>query len=262
MPSNNPLTFLPFTPQPTKPLIILLAGMDGTGQLMYRQVVALEAVFEVRCLAIPLTDCSPWDTLTTWAVERVKDAQTGSRPVVVCGESFGACLALKMAAAAPDLVQHLILVNSASAFGQRGWLVWGTQVNPLLPLPLQQLAAVGVVGVLTRLERLAKGDRRLFLQILRTIPPATSQWRFSLLREFFLTEADTRRIRATTLCIASARDLILPSVGEARRLAQCLPKASVVVLPNSGHCCLIEESMNLLTVLQTQGFLTALGVGV
>jgi pimeloyl-ACP methyl ester carboxylesterase len=253
----NPLTFLPHTPQPTLPLLILIAGMDSTGKLMYRQTQLLQSKFDVRCLAIPVDDVSPWETLTQWTVERVQQAQKGAppRPIFLCGESFGACLSLKVAAAAPELCDRLILVNSASAFAQQNWLVWGSQVNQWFPAPLYRLSSVAAVAMLSRLERLAVRDRQLFLEVLRTIPQSTSQGRFALLRQFHLSDAELRQLPSPTLVIASARDPVLPSVAEAQRLAQLIPQTQVVILPHSGHCCLIEESFSLLDILKTQGFL-------
>jgi pimeloyl-ACP methyl ester carboxylesterase len=252
----NPLTFLPHTPQLDRPLLILVAGMDSTGKLMHRQARLLQADFDVRCLAIPLDDCSPWEVLTQWAVERVLEVQqqTPARPVFLCGESFGACLALNMVCAAPDLCDRLILVNSASAFGQQSWLVWGSQVNRWFPAPLHRLSAVAAVAILSRLERLTARDRQLFVEVVRTIPQTTSHWRFSLLRQFQISDADLRQIHQPTLVIASARDAVLPSIAEAQRLAKQMPAAQVVTLPDSGHSCLIEASFSLLEIMQDHTF--------
>ncbi len=252
----NPLTFLPHQPQPTLPLLILVAGMDSTGKLMHRQARLLQSDFDVRCLTIPMDDCSPWDVLTQWAVQRVSQVQqsTPPRSVFLCGESFGACLALKMVAAAPELCDRLILVNSASAFSQQSWLVWGSQVNRWFPAPLHRLSAVAAVAVLSRLERLTVSDRQLFVEVVRTIPQATSHWRFSLLRQFQMPDTALRQIYQPTLVIASARDSVLPSITEAQRLAKQMPAAQVVTLPDSGHSCLIEASFNLLAIMKDHQF--------
>ncbi len=255
---ENPLTFLPDAAQPTRPLMILVAGMDGTGRLMHRQAKLLQAAFDVRCLAIPVDDRSSWEMLAQWAIARVQTAhqENRQRRIYLAGESFGACLALKMVVRAPNLFDRLILVNSASAFARQGWLMWGSQANRWFPTVLHRLASVGAVAMLCRLERLTAGDRQLFLQILRTIPPQTSHWRFALLREFALSEAEWRQIQPPTLMIASGRDAILPSLAEAKRLTQCIPQSQVVTLPDSGHCCLIEASVNLLHLMaQNPGFL-------
>ncbi len=253
----NPLTFLPHQPQPTLPLLVLFSGLDSTGKLLYRQTHLLQSSFDVRCLTIPVEDVSPWTQLIQWAAERVQAAQQENpgRPVFLCGESFGACLALKLAVAAPNLCDRLILVNSASAFSQQRWLVWGTQLNQWVPAPFYRLSSVAAVSLLSRLERLTAKDRHLFLEVLRTIPQATSQWRFKLLHQFHLADTELGRIQAPTLMIASARDPVLPSVAEAQRLAQHIPQANIVVVPDSGHCCLIEKAFSLLDILTQQEFL-------
>jgi pimeloyl-ACP methyl ester carboxylesterase len=253
----NPLTFLPHEPQPTLPLLVLFSGLDSTGKLLYRQTHLLHSSFDVRCLTIPVDDVSPWTQLTQWAVERVQMAQQENpeRSVFLCGESFGACLALKLAVAAPHLCDRLILVNSASAFSQQRWLVWGTELNQWVPAPFYRFSSVVAVSLLSRLERLTTSDRRLFLEVLRTIPQATSQWRFRLLHQFHLKDTELRQIQVPTLLIASARDPVLPSVAEAQRLARHIPQANILVVPDSGHCCLIETAFSLLDILKQQEFL-------
>ncbi len=51
------------------------------------------------------------------------------RPVYLLGESFGALLALAVAAARPDLVDRLVLANPATAFPRSPW----ARLGPLLP---------------------------------------------------------------------------------------------------------------------------------
>lgn len=64
------------------------------------------------------------------------------RPVYVLGESFGAVLALAVAARRPDLVDRLVLVNPATAFQRSVW----PRLGPLLPrVPKVLPAALRVV---------------------------------------------------------------------------------------------------------------------
>ena len=51
------------------------------------------------------------------------------RPVYLLGESFGAVLALAVAAQRPDLVDRLVLVNPATSFQRSVW----PSLGPLLP---------------------------------------------------------------------------------------------------------------------------------
>ena len=57
-------------------------------------------------------------------------------------ESFGGCLGLRVAAAAPELVERLVLVNPATSFaralGGLAGVVAGTNLLSLFPEPLYQ----------------------------------------------------------------------------------------------------------------------------
>jgi pimeloyl-ACP methyl ester carboxylesterase len=80
----------------------------------------LEAAFDVRCLAIPRDDLTSWDVLTENVLDLIQaELENPQRSVYLCGESFGGCLAMKVAIASPHLFKRIIFVNTASAFGRR-----------------------------------------------------------------------------------------------------------------------------------------------
>jgi pimeloyl-ACP methyl ester carboxylesterase len=53
------------------------------------------------------------------------------------------------------------------------------------------------------------------------------------------------------------KDRLLPSLTEAYRLKANFQKAKVVVLPESGHTCLLEADVNLYRIMDQHGFLQA-----
>ncbi|MEM9509756.1 MAG: alpha/beta hydrolase, partial [Cyanobacteria bacterium P01_E01_bin.35] len=55
--------------------------------------------------------------------------------------------------------------------------------------------------------------------------------------------------------MTSVRDRLLPSVTEADRLVRYLPNARKVLLPDSGHACLLEREIRLEEILGSRGFL-------
>ena len=64
-------------------------------------------------------DRSSWDSLTQQVVPLIRDAITASgsqQPVTLVAESFGGCLAFRLALAAPELIANMIVVNSATCF--------------------------------------------------------------------------------------------------------------------------------------------------
>lgn len=269
MPEVNiqPCFLTPKLLQPHYPLFVFLPGMDGTGQLLRSQTAGLEAAFDVRCLAIPRDDMTSWDVLTQKVLELIQAELelNPHRSVYLCGESFGGCLAIKVAlraaeaasplGASPQLFKRLILVNPASSLHRRPLLLWGSQLTYLVPSCLYQVGALGLLPFLASLGRILPGDRPDLLKTMRSVPPETVLWRLSLVREFDVNETQLRRLTQPVLVIASALDRLLPSMTEARRLVKILPNAKMVVLPYSGHACLLEADVKLYEIMQANNFL-------
>ncbi|CAI5990238.1 unnamed protein product [Closterium sp. NIES-65] len=107
--------------------------MDGTGQCLQPQIKSLtRAGFDIRALYIPMSDRSTWRQLVRRVAPLIQQAaneedaeergasgdrrgreaaREGAREVTVLAESFGACLALRIAAANPGLLHRLVLVS-------------------------------------------------------------------------------------------------------------------------------------------------------
>ncbi|CAI5984725.1 unnamed protein product [Closterium sp. NIES-64] len=116
-----------------RPLLVYLPGMDGTGQCLQPQIKSLtRAGFDIRALYIPMSDRSTWRQLVRRVAPLIQQAaneedaeergasgdrrgreaaREGAREVTVLAESFGACLALRIAAANPGLLHRLVLVS-------------------------------------------------------------------------------------------------------------------------------------------------------
>ena len=117
---NHPYFLTPRSPNPDYPLFIYLPGMDGTGQLLRSQIPSLAAAFDVRCLVIPPHYLSDWQDLANQVTRLIATelSQRNSKRVYLCGESFGGCLALKVALTAPHLLNRIILCNPATSVSQ------------------------------------------------------------------------------------------------------------------------------------------------
>ena len=239
------------------PLFIFLPGMDGTGQLLRAQTEGLESAFDVRCLAIPPDDLNSWEVLTEKVVELIQTelARSPRQSVYLCGESFGGCLALKLVLHSPELFDRLILVNPASSFGTRPWIGWGAQLTRWLPEPLYRSSAVVLLPLLAHLGRIGSDDRQALLETVQSVPQKTSIWRMSLLSHFTVCPVQLRQISQPVMLLAGATDRLLPSLNEVHRLASSLPNPRIVVLPHSGHACLLERGVNLYGVIKEQEFL-------
>lgn len=241
------------------PLFVFLPGMDGTGQLLRSQTKGLETAFDVRALAIPPDDLNNWDDLANQVVSLIEEEleKEPSRCVYLCGESFGGCLAIKVALKAPYLFQRIILINPATSFNQRPLLVWAAHLNRLIPEFFYGVSALALLPFLSALSRTAPRERRALLDAMRSVPAKTANWRISMVTEFDVDEAQLRRLTQPVLVIAGAADRLLPSVQEAERLINCLSNAKIVLLPNSGHVCLLETDVSLFDIMKQQNFLEA-----
>ncbi|WP_017654558.1 alpha/beta fold hydrolase [Fortiea contorta] len=239
------------------PLFVYLPGMDGTGELLRSQTAGLEAGFDVRCLTIPRKDLTSWEELSNNVLDLIHAEleKSSQRAVYLCGESFGGALAMKVAVNAPQLFKRVILINPASSFHLRPWLDWASRLTELVHPCLYDLGALGLLPFLAFLPRICRSDRQELLKTMRSVPPETVYWRLSLLREFHVDQADLRRLIQPVLLIAGVYDRLLPSVSEIRRLANILPNSKAVILPHSGHACLLEKDINLYEILKENNFL-------
>ena len=253
----QPCFLTPKTVHLDYPLFIYLPGMDGSGQLLRTQTDGLETGFDVRCLAIPRDDLTSWDELTSSVLKLIYTEITNrpQRPIYLCGESFGGCLAQKVAIAAPHLFKRIILLNPASSFRIRPFFDWGSQFTDFVPNFLYDMGAFGLLPFLASLQRMSSGDRQELLKAMRSVPPETIRWRISLLREFYIDEYKLSQLTQPILLIAGANDRLLPSSTEALRLGNIFPNAKILILPESGHACLLEKEINLYDILRQNNFI-------
>jgi pimeloyl-ACP methyl ester carboxylesterase len=247
------LKFLTLQPrQHHLPLLIYFPGMDGTGLLFARQGELLSHRFDVCCLAIPGNDLSEWDELVEQSLKLIsKELATNSlcaRHVHLCGESFGACLAMLVAAQLPS-VQQLTLINPASSFARLPWLMAGSLVANVLPESLYQASTRVLASLLIEMDLVPAVDRQHLIQAMLSIDAQTAAWRLGLLRKFQVHAVVPHLVGISTLLIAGERDRLLPSKLEVQILQRQLPQSKVIFLPSSGHACLLEAETSLAQIL-------------
>ncbi|NEQ96298.1 MAG: alpha/beta hydrolase [Cyanothece sp. SIO2G6] len=254
----NGLRFLSLTPpNPALPLFIFLPGMDGTALSMQQQLAGLKPGYDLCYLSVPSDDLTSWRGYIDQVVAHVKFERHrhDSRPIYLCGESFGGCLALQVVAAVPALFAGLIVVNAASAFKHLFWQTWIAVVVRQMSVPVYQLAANIVLPLLLDPERVAVKNRDDLLNAIQIVTPESAAWRLSLLANARIEWRSLPSFTAPTLLIASGRDQLLPSVAEAQRLVPYFAQAQVVTLTDSSHACLLEKEVNLAAILrQAEGF--------
>lgn len=232
--------------------------MDGTGELLQLQLAGLRSIFDIRCLSIPTDDLRGWDGLVEQVAHLVEIEQqrSPSRPITLCGESFGGCLALKLAAHFSHLCDRLILVNPASSVRRQPWMGWGATVSQWLPNSLYHLSTLGLLPLLIAPKRVSFLSQQSLLVAMQSVSPSSAAWRLSLLNQFVLEELPLERIQQPVLVLASGADRLLPSVTEAKRIFSYLPNSQTVLLPKSGHACLLETEIRLSSILKSHNFIT------
>jgi pimeloyl-ACP methyl ester carboxylesterase len=239
---------------PDQPLFVFLPGMDGSGALLQPQLAGLSSGFDIRCLSIPPDDLTAWDALTEQvaALIRMEQQRQPGRTTTVCGESFGGCLALRLITRFPNLCDQIILVNPASSAQRQPWISACSSITQLLPAPLYHLSTLSISNLLIASHRVSRPTRQQLLAAMQAVRPESAAWRLALLNQFCLEDLPLDRVRQPVLILASGADRLLPSQREAERLARHLPTATTVLLPDSGHACLLENQLNLSAILKSQ----------
>ncbi len=249
--SLTKLTFLPNQIiNPEKPLFIYLPGMDGSGKLLQKQT-KLWQLFNVRCLSLASDYIENWDILTSKTLNLIYQELTDNpnQKIFLCGESFGGCLAMKLIAKVPELFSQVILVNSASSFYKRPWLNLGSYVTQIIPHSIYANLTLFLLPFLAKLELLYTQEKRALLSAMQSISPQIVSARINLINNFCIDIDKLKSFPHPVLIVASAEDKILPSVEEAYRLEKLFPKTKISILPNSGHCCLLESNIDLANIL-------------
>jgi pimeloyl-ACP methyl ester carboxylesterase len=244
------LSFLPpQMRQPQFPLFVFFPGMDGTGKLLKKQSDRLAVKFDVRCLAIPSNDRANWAELSHQTVRLIETELTQGQSLYLCGESFGACLAMQVAAQMGAKVERLVLINPASSFARFPLLAAGSMLSGLLPDTMYPLSTRILVNFLINPDRVTAADRQSLIHAMLSVQPRSAIWRLNLLKQFQVDAIVSKLIDIPTLLIAGEYDRLLPSVLEISILQKLLPKSKTILLAKSGHACLLEQDTRLVDLL-------------
>ncbi|XP_010425412.1 PREDICTED: acyltransferase-like protein At3g26840, chloroplastic isoform X2 [Camelina sativa] len=265
---------------PGSPLLLFLPGIDGTGLGLIRHHKKLGEFFDIWCLHIPVSDRTPAKDLVKLIEKTVKSEyhRFPNRPIYLVGESIGACLALDVAARNPNIDLSLILVNPA------------THVNNFISQPLSGMLNVLPDGIPTLLEDIfsvKQGDpltgmlealsNEFFSQrmgglgggmlrdilavstnlptISRMLPKDTLLWKLEMLKYAIASmNSHIYSVRAETLILMSGRDQWLLNEEDIDRYSRTLPKCIVRKLDDSGQFPLLEEGIDLATIIKCTCF--------
>lgn len=210
------------------------------------------------------------------------------RPIYLAGESFGGVLASEVALTilkdnqqglSVDL-KGLVLINPATCYDRSSLAIKGPSVATLpsllypfglfqmLPLfadefSFQQLLLIllakALPSVVDSPERESYMGRVAFSlpNKLEYMSQETLAWRLKQWLEVGCARMDSERMsefsnkrNLRTLIIAGERDLTLPSIAEAERLANILPNSQVHVVEGAGHASTCGSRLDLTAVMR------------
>jgi 3-oxoadipate enol-lactonase len=226
------------------PPLVLVPGIDGTGDLFYRQIPSLAETHTVATYRVR-DDAGSMATLVEDLAAVI--AALGSQPATVIGESFGGALSLSLALSRPELVRELVVLNSFPHFTPQFRLALAVYGLRLVPW-----GAMGLVRRATAFRLHSKHTHRReirrFLELSRSITKEGYLGRLRILRDFDVRER-LSDVGAPTLFLASTLDHLVPSVQQAEYMTARVPHAIMRRLDGHGHICLIAPDLELAQLL-------------
>jgi 3-oxoadipate enol-lactonase len=220
-------------------------GIDGTGQLFYRQVPLLARHFTVITYALRHAAIDMGMLIAD--LDAIVETVLAGRSAILVGESFGGALAMSYAIAHPAKVRALVVLNSFPFFAPQRRLWLASTLLRVLPVGMtafvRRLTAFRLYSAHTHRHDVAR-----FLELTRTMNREGYLNRLRILRTYDVRDA-LPRISAPTLFLAADRDHLVPSVAQAKLMARLLPGAAIRILAGHGHICLIAPDLDLSEIL-------------
>lgn len=229
------------------PAVVLVPGINGSGELFYRQVPRLDRFYTVASYSLR-DEAESLDQLDADLALVVDTVAPVERRAIVIGESFGGAVALTFALRYPERVAALVIVNSFAHFEPQMRLRLGIAGATLVPWgamsALRHVTAsrlhsphTGRVEIKQFIQLTANASRRGYLN------------RLKLLRRFDVRER-LHAIAAPTLFVAAECDRLVPAVEQARLMTSRVPSSTMRILEGHGHICLIAPGVDLAAIMR------------
>lgn len=226
--------------------VVLVPGMNGSGDLFYRQVPLLRRSYRVATYTLR-DDAPSLDVLAHDLAHIVDTAAPGERRAIIVGESFGGAVALTFALLHPERVDALVILNSFPYFVPQLRLhlaIAGLSLVPWNIMPaVRRLTAWRLHSQHTH-----RAEMRRFIELTANATRTGYVNRLKLLRRYDVRER-LRDIQAPSLFLAAEFDHLVPSVREARLMSDRVAGSAMRVLSGHGHICLIAPDLNLASII-------------
>jgi pimeloyl-ACP methyl ester carboxylesterase len=232
------------------PLLIYVPGLDGTGQLFFRQIPSLVDHFSIVTFALRQDPPFDYPDLARDILE-ILDRERIEKATIVA-ESFGGTVGLHFALQHQNRIEQLILVNTFPYFRRRILLRLGSLLLPLAFTRLIQVARRIFLKPLLLKEFVDEASMKTMFNFSLTHKPEAYRQRMELIRQLDVRES-LSAISVPVTIVAAAKDKLVPSVKEAEWMSAKIPGSTVVVLPDHGHSCLISDNFSLVKILKQTG---------
>ena len=226
--------------------VVLVPGMNGTGELFYRQVPRLERSYRVATYSLR-EDAESLDRLAADLAHVVDVVAPIECRAIIVGESFGGAVALTFALSYPERVGALVILNSFPYFAPQVRLrlaIVGLAVLPWGAMPLvRHLTAFRLHSPHTH-----RAEVKQFIELTAHATRDGYINRLKLLRRFDVRDR-LHDIRQPALFLAAEHDHLVPAVAQARYMANRVPSSVMRILKGHGHICLIAPDLDLAHIL-------------
>jgi 3-oxoadipate enol-lactonase len=221
------------------PLVVLLHGLGSSSADWPAQHAALTSRYRIAAVDLPGHGRSPLPPGPLTVEGMARDvaalvARLDDAPAHVLGLSLGACVALRLALAAPERVRSLTLVNPFARVPSAGpgdLARLGLRMVLLGTAPMQAVAA----HVARRLFPWPE-QRALYEAAVTSLAATPRRAYVASMRALagFDARGQVAAIRQPTLIVAGDRDTSVP-LSAKLALARAIPHARLLVVPASGH---------------------------
>lgn len=230
----------------TGPALVLVPGMDGTGELFYRQIPLLQRSYSVATYALR-DDTTSMEVLAKDLCRVIEQVAPTERRAVVMGESFGGTVALTAALQYPEHISGLVILNSFPYFAPQFRLRLALAGISAIPWGAMSLVR-HATSFFMHSRHTHRDELKKFLQLTAATTRQGYRNRLRILQTYDVRER-LAHIQCPTLFLAAEKDHLVPSVAQAQLMAGRMPSATVRVLEGHGHICLIAPDVDMCRIL-------------
>jgi pimeloyl-ACP methyl ester carboxylesterase len=228
------------------PLLVYVGGLDGTGQLLFKQMPELAKSYRVATFQLRDRGAFSYGDLAADVAAIIEDA--GEDRATVLGVSFGGTVALWFALLYPNMLTRLVIINSFPRFGNRLKIKLSRRLASVLPFGMTWVLRASGFALGLYADGVGREDRRRCLAIISGVQREGYVRRLELIEQLDVVDR-LKEISAPTLFIAADRDLLLPSVKAARLMASKVPNSRLEIVRGAGHACILGSRISLAEVL-------------